>query len=448
MSRNHCRPLWKEGMFLAPQHMQQADNYRDAVGCLSTHAQLPCPWGIELLEIDKNMLPSFQFTVQTLKAITPSQESILFPGNIDIPSRSFEGMLSDPQQTMKVYVGIPDHQTNGANLLEESDVVSEAGRQRYKSVEMELPDENTGISERMIQIRKIRGRLLFEGEDMQGFQLLPIARIQPAPNMQGAIMDELYIPPLLMVSASEHLPKKIKGVIAKLSTLQSNLQRAVGSRGLVEWCGGPRGVELILKMQAVNQVLLTMQQLGHISDLSPFFAYYELLKAIGTFWTFKGDAELKTAPYYDHMRLGECFESSIETLRQLCTILDARGYIRREFVANQGRMEVDLDREWLSGERKLYLCVSGAGGYTEVMQRMAAIKVCAPSHFVQVLQRRIQAVQLSWLRHPPSSLPAGEGAVYAEILQSGRFWPGVVTEGALAVGSAEKFPYRLDLFVE
>jgi type VI secretion system protein ImpJ len=448
MIRNHCRPLWKEGMFLAPQHMQQADNYRDEAESLLTHAQLPCPWGIESLNIDTNLLSSYQFVVQELKAISPSQDIILFPGNIEIPSRSFEGVLSDPQQSVKVYAGIPDYQMNGSNLLENADAVSEAGRQRYKTVELELADENTGLSERMIQIRKIRGRLLLEGEDTQGFQLLPIARIKPAPNMQGAVLDDTYIPPLLMVSACEPLYESLKGAVTKLTTLQSNLQRAAGVKGIEEWCSGPRGIELILKILAVNQIMPTMQQISHASDVSPFFAYNELLRAIGTFWTFKGDAQIKTAPFYDHLRLGECFESSIEIFRKLCTILDARGYIRRQFVSNRGRMEVDLEREWLSGGRKLYLCVSGAGGFSEVMKRMSAIKVCAPSHFVQVLQRRIQAVQLSWMRQPPSSLPAAEGAVYAEIIQSGRFWPGVVTEGALAVGSAEKFPYRLDLFVE
>ena len=450
MSRNSCRPLWQEGMFLAPQHMQQADNYRDEVERLLTNVQLPYPWGISSLEIDDNSLSSFQFTVHTLTAVSPSRDVVFFPGNIDIPSRSFEGVLSAPQQSVRVYVGIPDYQMNSANLLDESEAegIGASGRQRYKAMDMALADENTGLSDRMVQIRKFRGRILFEGEDLQGYQLLPIARIQPAPNMQGAVLDQSYVPPVLTVSASAVLQAIMRRLGARLTTLQSNLQRAVGGRSIPEWCGNPRGVEMILKMQAVNQVLFLIQQLSHTNEIPPFMVYRELLRAIGTFWTFRGDADVPAAPLYDHMKLGECFDSAYNILEQLATILDARGYIRRKFVSNQGRMEVDLDREWLSSGRKLYLCVHGAGSYTDVMKRMAAVKVCAPSHFVQVLQRRIQAVQLSWMRQAPSSLPASDGAVYAEIVQSGRFWPGVETEGALAVGSEEKFPFNLELFVE
>ena len=448
MSKNYCRPLWKEGMFLAPQHMQQADNYRDQVGSLMNHAQLPYPWGVDALDVDNAALSNFQFVVHHLTALSPSGEPIFFPGNIEIPSRSFEGVMSDPQQRVLVYVGIPDIQLDGPNLMSDNSADDTVGRHRYQSMDMELSDENTGLSERMIQIRKIRGRILFDGEDLQGHQLLPIARIQPAPSMQGAILDKTYIPPLLRVGAWSSLEDSINNTASQLTALQSNLQRTMGSKGVIEWCNSARGIELMMKIQAVGQVIINMQQVGHSTDLTPFQAYNELLRTIGSFMPFKGDLALETPPLYNHTQIGETFTTSMEIIRQLCGILDTQGYIRRQFVQNHGRMEVDLDREWLLGDRKIYMCVQGAGRYNEVLKKMGAIKVCAPSHFVQVLQRRIQAVQFQWLRQPPSTLPATEGAVYAEIIQSGRFWPGVVTECALAVGSSEPFPYRLDLFVE
>lgn len=448
MSKDFNKPLWKEGMFLAPQHMQQLENYRDSVAGLLAHAQLPFPWGVETIKIDENFLPSFQFIVHQLKAVTPSCEAIFFPGNLEIPSRSFEGVMSDPQQRVHVYLGIPDYQQDGPNLSEETEGNIAVGRQRYRSVEMELADENSGLNRRMIQVRKIRGRLFFEGEDMQGYQIMPIARIKPAPNMQGAMLDETYIPPLLRVFGWTPLQESVSGIAARLAAVQSNLQRAMGAKGVSLWCTSPRGIEMLLKMQAVNQVLVNLQQVSSAVDLPPFFAYSELLRAIGTFWTFKGDQPLKAAPFYDHFKIGDIFNTSIDIFRKLCAILDAQGYIQRQFVFTNDRMEVDLEQEWLTGDRKLYLCVNGAGGYAEIIKTMSSLKVCAPSHFVQVLQRRIQAVQFQWMRQPPSSLPATEGSVYAEILQSGRFWPGIVTERAIAVGSSEKFPYRFDLFVE
>lgn len=445
---NFCKPLWKEGMFLAPQHMQQNENYRDAVESILTQASLPYPWGLKSIEIDVNLLSSFQFSVQRLEAVAPSHDIVSFPGNIEIPSRSFESVLTDPQQSIKVYVGIPDLVRNGPNLVENSQSVDDGARFRFSAYDVEITDENNGISERTIQVRQIRARIFFEGEDTEGYQLFPIARIRPAPNMEGAVLDESYVPPVLQVGAWPPLQKSLEGIAAKLTALQSNLSRMIGTKSVAETCSRPRGVELVLKLQAVNQAFLVMQQISGTGSLPPYFAYGELLRTIGLFWTFKGDQKFPKIPVYDHLHMGTSFETALAIIRQLCTILDTQGYIRRPFAENQGRMEVDLDAEWLSGSRKLYIAITGAGDYNEAIKRFASIRVCAPSHFVQVLQRRIQALQLQWLRRSPSSLPAGEGMVYAEVLQTGRFWPGVVTEMALAVGSSEKLPYRFELFVE
>lgn len=440
-------PLWKEGMFLAPQHMQQADNYRDGVDKMLMNAAPPFPWGLEQIEIDTNLLSSYQFTVHSLRAVAPSKDILYFPGNIEVPSRSFEGVMTDPQQRVKVYLGIPDYERDGPNLLDDKRD-GEGARFRFRAHDIDLTDENTGISERTIQVKRIRGRLLFEGEDAQGFQLLPLARIKPAPNMEGAVLDDEYVPPLMNVGAWPSLRKNVEGVAAKLRAVQSNLRRSVGSKGIAEWCAGPRGIELIMKMQAVNQASHALHQVAHTSELCPYNVYLEILRCIGAFQIFQGPEKLDKVPYYDHLQLGGCFQTAIELLRKQCTSLDAQDYVRRPFVDRQSHWEVDLDAEWLSGARKLYVCVSGAGDYNEVIKKLAAVRVCAPSHFAQVLQRRIQALHLQWLRRPPSSLPATEGAVYAEVMQAGRFWPGVMTERALAVGSSERLAYRLELFVE
>jgi predicted component of type VI protein secretion system len=113
-----------------------------------------------------------------------------------------------------------------------------------------------------------------------------------------------------------------------------------------------------------------------------------------------------------------------------------------------GCYEVELEPEWIEKPMKLYIRVSGAGSYMDVVRNFVGVKVCAPSHFMTALQRRVQALQLLWQRRPPGSLPVTDDGVYAEVVKSGPFWPGVATEQALAIGAAEELPYRFDLFVE
>lgn len=446
MSANsYYRPLWKEGMFLAPQHMQQLENYRDAIESLLVKATPPYPWGILAMDIDTHQFTNSHFSLNELQAITSSYEIIRYPGNIEIPSRSFEGLFSDPQHKLGVFLGIPDYEKNSANLLSTSTAM-EGERIRYQAVEATVSDENSGEMERAVEVRMLRGRLFFEGEDTQGYSLLPIARLRPAPNMEGAILDEKYVPPLLELSAWPSLQKSLQGVIAKLTALQSNLMRSVGSKSVVEWCGDPRGVELMFKIQAANQAFFVLNQVAGTNSIPPYDAYTELLRAVGLLWVFKGREQIAKVPFYDHLKLDNCFGTVVDVLRKLISIADVQSYISRKFSAVQGRMEVDLESGWL--QRKMYIRVSGAGEYGDVINSLVGLKVCAPSHFEQVLQRRIQALQVQWLRTSPPALPAVPGCVYAEITRSGPFWPGVEKELAIAVGASNPLQFQFELFVE
>lgn len=445
---NFYRPLWKEGMFLAPQHLQQSENYRDAIESVLTHASPPYPWGISSIEIDTNQFSNFQFVVNGLRAITHSNEILCYPGNVEIPSRSFEGFFSDPQQKLMVYLGIPVFEQNSPNLQDDSRGKNDGERYRYRCKEMQAVDENSGESERSIELRITKGRLFFEGEDTQGYQLLPLASLGVESNMNGAMLDTLYIPPLLSVSGWDFLSKLIQGLAAKLTALQSNLMRSLGSKRIVEWCADPRGAELMFKVQAVNQAFFVVQQIGATPGVTPYEAYTELMRVVGMFWAFKAKEQISKLPFYEHLKIGACFTAADEVLRKLISIIDVQSYVFRKFKPAQGRMEVDLDSEWIPKDRKLYIRVSGAGDYGEVIKKLSGVKLCAPSHYTQVLQRRIQALQIQWLRRSPGSLPASEGTVYAEVIKEGPFWPGVEKELAFALGTYEELPYQFELYVE
>lgn len=444
-ANNFFRPLWKEGMFLAPQHLQQSENYRDAIESLLVKAVPPYPWGISNIEIDTHQFTNSHFSLNELQAITSSYEVVQYPGNIEIPSRSFDGLFTEPNQKLGVFLGIPDYKKNSPNLQSDRKDV-EGERIRFRAVETSIFDENTGEMERAVEVRMLQGRLFFEGEDTQGYSLLPIARLRPAPNMEGGILDEKYVPPILQVSAWPALQKSLQGVSAKLVALQANLMRSMGSKRVVEWCSDPRGVELMFKIQAANQAFFVLNQVSGTNSISPFEAYTELLRAVGLLWAFKGTERIAKVPFYDHVKLDSCFGITVDILRKLISITDVQSYISRKFSAVQGRMEVDLESDWL--RRKLYLRVSGAGEYGDVIKRLSGLKLCAPSHFSQVLQRRIQALQVHWTRTPPPSLPAVSGCVYAEIAMGGPFWPGVEKELALAVGASDPLPFQFELFVE
>ena len=48
--------LWTEGMFLQPQHFQQAERHADAMRGALARRLVPYGWGVSELEVDAEML--------------------------------------------------------------------------------------------------------------------------------------------------------------------------------------------------------------------------------------------------------------------------------------------------------------------------------------------------------------------------------------------------------
>jgi len=266
--------------------------------------------------------------------------------------------------------------------------------------------------------------------------------------MEGAQFDERYVPPVTSIGAWPPMLKLTQSLATKMNSSQANLARAAGEREIVELCSSPRGIELLMKYQTVGQSAIVMHQLSRNDGVSPYLVFCELLRAIGMLRAFAGSEVLPQVPEYEHRNLGECMQGLAAVLDKLLGLLAVHSNIHRPFVSNAGRMEVDLEPDWLTGGRRLFIRVTGAGGYEETVKKMAAVKICAPTHFAQVVQRRLQGVQVAWMRRQPNTLPPAEGGVYGEIRQSGQFWTGVQNELALVAGGAEEMPYRFDLFVE
>ncbi len=445
--QNLCSPLWAEGMFLTPQHLQQIDRYEDAVRIASGKTSAPFHWGISKIEIDEAALASKRFSLQKLEAITPDGVVLFWPGNLELQSRSFEGVLNDPQQRVTVYLGVPDYATNRANLSEDGSE-GRGGKKRFLMGDVELTDENNGRSERTILLKRLNASILFEGEDMAGYQVLPVAAIKPGQNMEGAQIDDSYFPPVTSMGAWPPLMKLAQSVATRMTSSQTNLGMAAGEREIVELCSSPRGIELLLKYQTVGQSAIVLQQLSRNEGVSPYVFFCELLRAVALLRTFSGNEALPKMPVFEHRRLGECMHGVTEILNKLLGLMAVHSNIHRPFVSAAGRMEVDLEPDWLTGGRRLFVRVTGAGGYEETVRKMSGIKFTAPTQFAQVVQRRLQGVQVSWMRRQPNTLPPAEGGVYGEINQTGQFWSSVQNELALVAGGAEEMPYRFDLFVE
>src|SRR5256714_4198888 len=193
--------LWTKGVLLSPQHFQTQDRFLEDLLEFQLSTLAFCPWGFRTLEIDREALAGGSFAIAAAAGILPDGLLFDMPLSDPVPPpKQLEGAFSPDQQTLDVYLAIPEYRYGGHN-------VSAAQRDRdtrYRAEELLRRDETTGRSERPIQVARKNVRILLEGESSEGSTMLRAARLTRSPTGEYQI-DSHFIPPLIDIAASDYV---------------------------------------------------------------------------------------------------------------------------------------------------------------------------------------------------------------------------------------------------
>ena len=144
--------IWKEGMFLQPQHFQQAERY--LLDVLGSHAQtyVPHGYGFTGLTVDVDGLANGLFGVTLCTGILPDSTVVSMPQKDRIPApRSFAEQFGHDVQSLDVYVGVPvavEGRTNVSAGAAQLGGISP----RYRSRTVSVADEVVGAQRKEIEI--------------------------------------------------------------------------------------------------------------------------------------------------------------------------------------------------------------------------------------------------------------------------------------------------------
>src|SRR4051812_46265858 len=251
--------LWTKGVLLSPQHFQTQDRFLEDLLEFQLSALAFCPWGFQRLEIDREALASGSFALAAAAGILPDGLLFDMPGSEDMPPpRPLEGAFAADQEWLDVYLGIPEYRYGGHN-------VSGLNRDRdarYRAGELLRRDETTGQSERPIQVARRNFRLMFGGESLDGTSALRIARITRSATGDYQL-DPRFVPPLVDITASDHLMAIARRLVEILSAKSTTLSagRRQKNQSLAEF--GVADVATFWLLYSINNVL---PELRHIHE--------------------------------------------------------------------------------------------------------------------------------------------------------------------------------------
>ena len=219
------KPLWIEGLFLEPHHLQRQDGYHERLLARRLAAVVANDWGVIDLEIDARALQAGEVRIARLDAILPDGTPIAVDdGSGDsLPARRFElGPLGrGVQRPLDVYVALAQESEHVANADLANDPATTA---RYLRSQSTVADVNTGTDERAVDWARHNLRILFGEERRERFDVLRIGQI--ARTTAGSVaLAETFVPPVLRIGASPFLMNGFRRVLrAMLGKL--NAERA------------------------------------------------------------------------------------------------------------------------------------------------------------------------------------------------------------------------------
>ena len=100
---------WKEGLFLQPQHLQQADRYHEHLVNARTRLITPYPWGVGELVLDRDQAQQGMIAPRAVSGVMPDGTPFDAPGTgpLPVPVR-----VPDDAAGQFVWLPLPDISPN------------------------------------------------------------------------------------------------------------------------------------------------------------------------------------------------------------------------------------------------------------------------------------------------------------------------------------------------
>lgn len=422
--------IWSKGTLLNPQHLQMQDRFLEDTLQFQLNALAFRPWGFTRLRVDEEALANGQFALSEASGIFPDGLLFDIPGSeAGPPARSLANAFEADQEAMDVYLAAPSRRDLGVN-------VSGDGRDsdaRYRAEHVLVRDENTGLSEKPVQVARKNLRILFEGEARQGSTALRVGRVRRIPA--GVFQpDPRFVPPLIDFAASDYLvaiARRLVEILTARSSLLSGTRRQK-NQTLADFTSSD--IASFWLLYAINSHFPVFRHLFETGGAHPESLYAAMLSLAGSLTTFSLTIHPRDLPDYDHDRLGECFTELDEKLRLLLETVVPSNFVALPLKFVQPAIyATSLAEDRLLTNTRMYLALSSDMSKADLIAKTPyLVKICSATHIEHLVRQALPGVALTYVASPPSSVPVKLNYQYFSLNQSGPAWEAITRARNLA----------------
>ncbi len=427
------RIVWSEGMFLRPQHFQQQERFLEHLIQGRVTDLTPFGWGFTHLKLDRQALALGRLAVESCRGVLPDGTPFDIPGD-DAPPAPLE--IPVERKGAVVCLALPLSRP-GMSQVRHTD--QEAGLERYLVDEIEVWDTLSGYADNVtMQVARPTFRLLADGDELEEFAHLGLARVVERRSDDMLLLDEEFIPPCLDCRVSPRLA----GYLHEIEGLLHHRADALASR-LVEGGKGVAEMADFLMLQVVNRYQPLFTHLGLVGPIHPLEFYVQGLQLAGELATFTSGAKRPPAfEAYRHQALQETFIPLMRELRRsLSMVLEQKALIIPLEERKYGIRVASVEDRSLLGSASFVLAVN-ANMAAETLQRRfpGQVKIGPVEKIRDLVNLQLPGIGLRLLSVAPRQIPYNAGFSYFELDKSGDYWKLLESSGGCALHIGGEFP--------
>jgi type VI secretion system protein ImpJ len=429
------RILWSEGTFLQPQHFQQHDRAIEASVELRTRSMRPYSWGFLELVIDESLLELGKLGLRSARGVLPDGTPF------DCPARDPLPPPMDVPPTLRdalVVLALPMRRPG----VDESDLGSAGADSlaRYVAGELEVKDSNASFDRTaLIQIGRLRLRLLKEADVSAAYCGLGVARVIERRADNRVLLDAGYIPSLLDVAAAAPLASQLRDVHGLLHQRGDALATQMSQPGP----GGIAEIAEFLWLKTINRFEPLFAHLAATTPLHPETLYAACLALAGELSTFTRDSRRPIAyPVYRHDDLAGSFGPVVADIRRSMSMVLERSAVPIELQTRAYGLRVAAipDSDLVKTAR--FVLAAKAQLQPERLQASlpTLMKIGPVERIRDLVNLNLPGIALRSLPVAPRQIPYHAGFLYFELDRGGDLWKVTEQSRALAMHIAGEFP--------
>jgi len=427
------KPIWTEGLFMTPQHLQQCDTYHESLLHARVHALLPFDWGITDVQFDERSLASGQLKIIKAHGVFAEGTPFLIGehGEDEVEARPIEGAFPAALDALDVFLAIPNIRDNQANTA--LDPAKAGPAIRFVAQQVSLPDLNTGRSEQAINWARNNIRVLFGTEPRDAYHTVRIAQLE-RDKTGSIVLKDSFVPSLLRIGASKWIMSNLRRVLSAMVGKQKALAEGRRMRSAASVDFQASDASKFWMLHTMNSFIPTVSHLVDHGAVHPEELYLLLGAIIGELCTFSPDGDPADLPKFNYLELGDVLKPMFDRCIQMISAVLAEQFIiialeKRDDGMYLGRFEdPSIPRKY-----EFFLECQGADEATLREKLPKLLKVASWTQVGYILNAAIPGVKTEVEYRPPGAIPVKPGLVYLRVTMEGDYWNDVLSSGTIAI---------------